>query len=298
MMARSQNAAVTPARLGAAAPSCPEMPELDRVGTRIASGLSHVLKAMGAGCSLTARTRRTVDFADWNAALGADAAIARYRTRAIKGGIMLCFPAPLVAALVDSFYGGDGAVDARRTSLGAAEQRLFGRIATQAADAIAAAWAPMADLAPGPPTCQFGTDEVTFAKPADLVLVQSFEISFGESRGGTIEIVYLQTALRALPGLRGTVTGPAPEADPVWRQRLSDAVMQSRLPVRTVIARPNVSLARLMSLAPGDLIPITLPARVPLTVAGRLLAHGTIGEANGRAALKIDHLEQGLICHD
>ena len=51
-------------------------------------------------------------------------------------------------------------------------------------------------------------------------------------------------------------------------------------------------------LAPGDFIPVCLPTRVPVTVAGRLLAHGTIGEANGRAAIKIDKLEHGAVFDD
>jgi hypothetical protein len=34
-----------------------------------------------------------------------------------------------------------------------------------------------------------------------------------------------------------------------------------------------------------------LPADVPLFVAGHLFARGTIGEANGRSALKIENME-------
>jgi flagellar motor switch protein FliM len=39
-------------------------------------------------------------------------------------------------------------------------------------------------------------------------------------------------------------------------------------------------------------IPVSLPAHVPLIVEGRRFAIGTIGEHDGRAALKIEKVEQ------
>jgi flagellar motor switch protein FliM len=59
-----------------------------------------------------------------------------------------------------------------------------------------------------------------------------------------------------------------------------------------VLARPELSLARLMALQPGDIIPVALAEQVPMIVAGRVLAFGNIGENNGRAALRIDRIEK------
>ena len=43
----------------------------------------------------------------------------------------------------------------------------------------------------------------------------------------------------------------------------------------------------------GDIIPLTMPRHVPVTVAGRSFAVGSIGEANGNAAIMIEHIEKG-----
>ena len=78
---------------------------------------------------------------------------------------------------------------------------------------------------------------------------------------------------------------------PVEFDALIDAVMQVHLPVRSIFARPQVPLAKLLSLRAGDVIPVCLPDFLPVTVAGRQFAHGTVGEAGGRAAIKINSIE-------
>ena len=60
------------------------------------------------------------------------------------------------------------------------------------------------------------------------------------------------------------------------------------LPVRSVVARPTLSVQELLALRIGDVIPITLAPRVPLLVGNRRLAEGTIGEQEGRAAFQIE----------
>lgn len=281
------------AQQGAKVLTRPDFPGLDRIGAKISRGLANAFAMAGGSAKVTGGDIRTLTFAEWKAGLEPAVAVARYRDRIIKGGLLLSVPSKIVASLVDIFYGGSGAIDPARLSFGAAEQRLFDRFSDKAVETMVAAWAEVDQLAPVFVNSTFAVDDVAFGKPDDLVVVQKFATTDSQAGEGCIEIVYLLAALRSIPGLQAFVDVAPEEADPAWRLRLLDAVLQSRLPVRTVIARPIVALSRLMSLAPGDFIPVTLPPRVPVTVAGRLLAHGTIGEANGRAAIKIDKLEQG-----
>jgi flagellar motor switch protein FliM len=73
-----------------------------------------------------------------------------------------------------------------------------------------------------------------------------------------------------------------------WRRRLGHALAQVSLPVRSVLARPEISVAGLLALKPGDVIPITLAPRTPLLAGSRRIAEGVIGEQEGRAALMIE----------
>lgn len=287
--------AVSIVQLGATAATRPDLPGLERTGAKLARGLTAACAALGGASKIGSIEIRIITFAEWKAAQLPVVAVARFRDRAIKGGFLLSVPTALIASLVDVFYGGDGAVEGTTRPFCAAERRLFDRFAKGAGEALAAGWADVTPLAPALTASSFAAEDVALGKPGDVIVNQRFTLADPGPSGGAIEIIYPLAALRGIAGLQGASDVAAEEIDPLWRMRLSDAVKQARLPVRTVIARPTVALSRLIALAPGDFIPVTLPARVPLTVAGRLLAHGTIGEANGRAAIMIDKLEQGAL---
>jgi len=72
------------------------------------------------------------------------------------------------------------------------------------------------------------------------------------------------------------------------------AAMRIRLPARTILAHSDISFQRLLTLAPGDILPLLLPTQIPLTVAGHVFAHGSLGEANGRTALLIEKMEKEM----
>ena len=64
------------------------------------------------------------------------------------------------------------------------------------------------------------------------------------------------------------------------------------LPARTVLARPDLSLADLRQLKAGDIFPVTINRSLPLIVGDRIVALGSFGEQDGRAAFQIEKLAQ------
>jgi flagellar motor switch protein FliM len=72
---------------------------------------------------------------------------------------------------------------------------------------------------------------------------------------------------------------------------MTGALGEVRIDARSVLARPTLSVSEVLNLKTGDVIPISLPAMVPLLVAGRQIALGKIGEQDGRAALKVEKVE-------
>ena len=89
----------------------------------------------------------------------------------------------------------------------------------------------------------------------------------------------------------GTRRAEEPKAkDHVWQAQMERRVEQVRLPVKTVLARPNLRISELMALKPGDVIPINIARHLPLIVGDRVYAHGTVGEQDGAAAFMIEKL--------
>ena len=71
---------------------------------------------------------------------------------------------------------------------------------------------------------------------------------------------------------------------------MAAALREVRIEARSVLACPTMQLADLLTLAPGDVIPISMPTMVPLIVENRVVAHGTVGDQDGRVALKIEKM--------
>ena len=289
----SNGGGVQVVRLDAARAASNDFPRLLKIGAKLVRGFTETLASSGVPVALADRGYTTQRFGDWKDALSAEVAVGRYRASPMKGGLLVAIPPRLIARMVDRLYGGDGLSDRPGASFGAAERRLFARLAGDIAEVLDAGWLDVMPVAPSLVSEAYANEDVALTPIDHQVIVQEFTVTCGKHEMGNVAVVYPAAALRGIAALHADDEEDAAEVDPVWQARLADAVLQARLPVRTIIARPTVPLAKLVSLAPGDVIPLTLPAHVPLTAAGKLFAHGTIGEANGHAAIKIEKLEHG-----
>ena len=292
--------ALKPASLFRISDETSAFPGLDRVGTQFAVGLADVLGAHGAaGTKVRCGETSISTFEEWRDQTSELRAICRYRMAPLKGGMLLAMPQAYVTRLVDRYYGGDGIIPAMRSELSAAEDRFFGRLSEKIAPMLAAAWAEIVAIEPVAAKHDHSGSVPTLVPGTRQVAVQHFVAESADGKLLTIEVVYPLSLLRTLPQL---VAAPeseeAPQIDPVWQSRLSDAVMQIRLPVRTIFARPELPLAQLLTLRPGDIIPVCLPNQVPITIAGRVFARGSVGDSNGRTAIKIERIEEGSTVYE
>ncbi len=267
---------------------------LDKQGDRLAKLLRGIIEPYcGGRPGVTAQSLDNTMFMMWDACVPGFVSLSIYRIAPIKGPVTLRIDASLVSQLVDRFYGGRGPSHSHeKTEFTPTESRLLNRLAAQIVTALVTSWSDIARLEPLLVARETGVAQADIL-PADAdVVVQSFEIDLGSKEKFLIEFVYPQD------GLSGIET-PAPGArraeeprikDPVWQSRLSRRVEQVRLPVKTVLARPNLKMSELMALKPGDVIPIQIARHLPLIVGDRVFAHGTIGEQDGVAAFMIEKL--------
>lgn len=67
------------------------------------------------------------------------------------------------------------------------------------------------------------------------------------------------------------------------------------LPLHVVLAEFDLSLARLQTLAPGDTIPLAMGRQVPLWAGETLVAHGAVGTAEDRMAIRLTRIPQSAL---
>ena len=269
------------------------LPVLDRMGERMVRRLRAIIEPF-------VRVKPTVSaepaviraYGDWQAEQPEFTSLSIYSFKPLKGAILLSIEPAFISRLVDARYGGTGDIPVvRAREFTATEENMLARVAELVIGALAEVWA---EVVPAKAELRARETNVGFAQLArgdEQVAVTRFTITPWPGRSSVIEFVYPVTALRSVERelARSYDEQPAPAGE--WRERLAAALGEVRFPARTVLARPELRFSELMQLQPGDVIPVTLPTLVPLLVEGRKIALGTIGEHDGRAALRIEKME-------
>lgn len=210
------------------------------------------------------------------------------------GQALMILDGKFVLELLDLFFGGRGeAPNPLPGEFSPAADAMIARIGTLLAKPLQQAWEPLARInftpgrAEGTPVLIAGFDA------EEPVVVTRFGIASGAGKPTYLDILYPVIALKPhAPQLTGKVHARSASPDSAWRQSLTRAAMGVQFTVRSVLAEPVIPLAQLMALKEGDVIPINFGADVPVMVGGDRIGLGTVGTANGRAAIRLSKLER------
>ncbi len=269
-----------------------EVPGLDRVAQRFARGLAMTLPGYGLDARIAGATVRPARYESWHDQVAGDAWL-RFAIPEISSHATVTFPFALIVSAIDRYYGGEGVCATDPRELTPAETRSLRSLGKALAPVITGAWGEVTAFAPVLEDAGHAVPRPATAKLDETLAVQEFTLTDAAGKNWMMTFAMAQEPLHRLPGLRADAA-PAHDISPVWSRNLQGAVMDVRFPVHTVLSRPDLSLERLLTLAPGDVIPVLLPAFVPLSVGGRVIGHGTIGEENGRAAIRLERMEGGF----
>lgn len=271
---------------------------LERMNERIARRLRDVIEPI-------AQTRAKVDpiplesrrFDEWQRNQPDYTSLSLFRVRPVKGMMMVAIDPAFITNMVDAFYGGTGnGLPAKGGEFTPSEQRLRTRLVTAITDVLTKCWTETFPLQFEFTTHETNVHFANMVRSDEAVVIQSFTIKPGMSRSTKIEILYPLSILQPIEDqIAARAQAGAAGEDVEWKNRLLGALDNVALPVRSVLARPEMTVAQLLALKPGDVIPVTLSQTVPLLVGNRRFAQGTIGEQDGRAALMIETLNKGLL---
>lgn len=268
---------------------------LDRLGEKLGRRVRSFIETIaGVRPQVVAQDAQVLDFPAWSAQVPSTSSISIYRLAPLKGQSLVRLDADMISTLVDCFYGGIGNRPLpARGEFTPTEDRLIARITETLVGRLTECWADVLVLEPGLIVRETGVGFASAAQAGEVV-VQRFTIGLTREQAWPIDIVFPLAALRTVEALAGTKLPVDDEqVDPVWRTRVAKRMLDIRMPARSVLARPNLTVAELMQLKVGDIIPVNIGRRLPLVVGNRIVAHGTIGEQDGRAAFQIEKLVQG-----
>lgn len=209
------------------------------------------------------------------------------------GELVVHVPGQLVSQILDVQYGGSGNVPPRH-GFSTSETRLVARLESHLQPSINRAMQGIISdpIKPLPHV----TDMARYDLPQyrDSIVLAQIGLDIG-ALGQTMVTCFIGYAQAKKIAIRFADANPAQlPAEPEWQAKMHTAALRVALPARAVLTHTDVPMSRLLSLRAGDILPVILPADVPLLVAGRRFARGTVGETNGRTALKIENMEGPL----
>ncbi|MGQ0659384.1 flagellar motor switch protein FliM [Sphingosinicella sp.] len=276
----------------------PTLPAIDRLNERLARKLRSVIEPLARAKPKIAAAPTVIrNFGDWQAEQPEFTSLSLYSFKPMKGPILLKVESDFISRMVDAFYGGSGITATKRgKEFTATEESLLGRFAEALIGALAEAWAEIIPAKPALRARETNIGYVALAKPDEPVAVSQFTVQPWPGQTATIEFLYPLAGLRSVEAaLAAKMPDEVGAKNAEWKARLDAALGEVRVEARTVLARPELQLSELMRLQTGDVIPVSLPHLVPLIVEGRRIAIGAVGEHDGRAALRIERIEQGRL---
>jgi flagellar motor switch protein FliM len=263
---------------------------LEPLAAKLARGIQAVLDSRATDkIIVTAGTANAARYPEWRISQNPFGALLRFGADGSNDDLFIHLPGYLLNQIVDVHYGGCGTVPSQ-TEFTAAELQFVARIGERFALLFEAA-----GLGP----IKFGeaqTDllQAGWPKTREAIAVQPFTCEGSAIKPAVISLILSAETVNGL--FKRNYSDPANDmpGDAAWTDRMRAAAMRVRLPARTILTRTDISFQRLLTLAPGDMLPLLLPAQIPLTVAGHIFAHGSLGETNGRAALLIEKMEKEM----
>jgi len=213
---------------------------------------------------------------------------------------LVSFDFATAIALTDRAFGGDGRIGG---SVPEALPRSAALLVEEAASIIAGAITRVSFGDTPPPTAANPRGDVIVRSesaarlkpfaPEDQALLFMLEIA---NRQGCIWRASLALAAermdRLLPGGSRSVSARTPRQP---TSGLAAPFGDMPLPLHVVLAEFDLSLARLQTLGPGDTIPLAMSRQLPLMVGETILAHGSIGTAEDRMAIRLTQLPQTAV---
>jgi flagellar motor switch protein FliM len=289
LLDKTGSGAVRPYDFGSQRINHAQLPTLQTIGKSFAaaaaatlSGLLNRTVALEFGSIESARA------ADLQASLPVPASAAVIRLKPLAGFAFISVAPGLLLALLDAFYGGTGRPSAdTQAAASPAAQRFLALVLKSLAADFAAAWTPVSALELEVVRQETNPRLLKLGGPQDAFTVVRFAGEFG-AHAGSIDWLLPDALLEPLRESLASDGGKAPaKKQEAWAPALGASVHEIEVEVRAVLAEATISLRELVSLSPGDIIPIEPPTDVALLVGEVSLFQGRFGVSEGRNALKI-----------
>jgi len=207
----------------------------------------------------------------------------------LKSLILIRVPPRLISILVNTFFGGKGDCNiTRQTEFTPTEERIHQVVVEGALRTLEDAWREVYPVNFEYLNTETNPAFTSFVEGQENVVINSFVVQLPFSQPATIDIVYPRQGLKQIATiLRSKIQHTSDGRDMQWAQRLRDALLEVPLNFIPRIAQPTIKLGDLVNVHEGMVVEIPAFDSVKIFVEGESLFDATIGERDGKIAVRI-----------
>ncbi len=216
------------------------------------------------------------------------------RVAPLRGTGLVVLGQSLVFAMVDNFFGGNGrhgAIAGREFT--ATESRVIQMLLKNVFANMREAWSHVAPIDIEFLSSELNPQFANIVSPTEIVVVNSFRVEL-DGGGGDLHVTLPYSMIEPLRDvLDSRVQSDRVEQDERWLHTLREEIEDAMVQLTTVLGRAQLSLADLVNLKPGDVIPCDFTGQATVYAEDVPLFRGGFGISRGQQAVKVEQRIRG-----
>ncbi len=206
----------------------------------------------------------------------------------LRGTGLFVIDPNLVFATVDNFFGGDGRYHTRieGREFTPTENRVIQILLDLLFSDLEKSWKPVMELEYKYLNSEINPQFANIVSPTEVIVVQKFKMEL-EGGGGEFHVVMPYSMLEPIrESLDAGMQSDQAHTDQRWTNSLKEEMKQAIVKIDSTMCHTKMTIADVLNLNEGDVIPIDMPDQVTVRAAKIPIFKGVLGNSNGKNAVQ------------
>ncbi len=265
------------------------MPTLDMINERLARYLRiSMYNMLRKTVEVTVVGVSMIKFSEYVRGLFMPTSLNLVNINPLRGTGLFVVDPNLVFATVDNFFGGDGRYHTRieGREFTPTENRVIQLLLERLFEDLSKSWEPVMNLDFNYLNSETNPQFANIVSPTEVVVVQKFKMEL-EGGGGEFHVVMPYSMLEPIRELLDAgMQSDQANVDQRWTNSLKEDLKQAVIKIDSSMCHTKMTIAEVLNLNEGDVIPIDMPDVVTVRAAQIPIFRGVLGNSNGKNAVQ------------
>ncbi|NOR43008.1 MAG: flagellar motor switch protein FliM [Gammaproteobacteria bacterium] len=265
------------------------MPTLDMINERLARYLRiSMYNMLRKTVEVTVVGVSMIKFSEYVRGLFMPTSLNLVNINPLRGTGLFVVDPNLVFATVDNFFGGDGRYHTRieGREFTPTENRVIQLLLERLFEDLSKSWEPVMNLDFNYLNSETNPQFANIVSPTEVVVVQKFKMEL-EGGGGEFHVVMPYSMLEPIRELLDAgMQSDQANVDQRWTNSLKEDLKQAVVKIDSSMCHTKMTIAEVLNLNEGDVIPIDMPDVVTVRAAQIPIFRGVLGNSNGKNAVQ------------